>query len=115
MISNRPDINAVLDQMRDLQQQVQSASSRMSANAVAETSGTDKPEFGVMMKNAVDTVNEVQKQSGALAEAYEQGDPNVSLSQVMVASQKAGVSFQATMEVRNKLIEAYKEVMSMPI
>ncbi len=53
--------------------------------------------------------------SGALAKAYEQGDPGVALSQVMVASQKAGVSFQALTQVRNKLVEAYQDVMKMPI
>ncbi|MGZ5030965.1 MAG: flagellar hook-basal body complex protein FliE, partial [Methylobacter sp.] len=43
------------------------------------------------------------------------GDTNVSLAEVMVASQKASVSFQAMLQVRNKLVEAYKDVMNMPI
>jgi flagellar hook-basal body complex protein FliE len=43
------------------------------------------------------------------------GDPNVSLSEVMIASQKSSLAFSAMVEVRNKFLEAYKEVMSMPV
>ena len=117
MVTNRPDINAVLTQMREMQALVQQqpvSPTGAEGNTIGE-GGPAKPDFGNMLKNAVDSVNEVQQQSGALATAYQKGDPEVSLSQVMVASQKASVSFQATMEVRNKLVEAYKEIMSMPI
>jgi flagellar hook-basal body complex protein FliE len=48
-------------------------------------------------------------------DAFESGDANVSLAEVMVASQKASVSFQAMLQVRNKLVEAYKDVMNMPM
>jgi len=50
-----------------------------------------------------------------LSRSFEQGDPGVSLTQVMVASQKASVSFQAMTQVRNKLIDAYQEVMNMQV
>ena len=43
------------------------------------------------------------------------GDPNVSLVDTMVAAQKAGLAFDATLQVRNKLVEAYKDIMNMPI
>ena len=43
------------------------------------------------------------------------GDQNVSLSDVMIASNKSGLAFDATVQVRNKMVEAYKEVMSMPV
>ena len=68
-----------------------------------------------MFKSAIDSVNELQKTSGELRTAYERGDSQVSLTQVMVASQKASVSFQAVSQVRNRLVEAYKEVMKMPV
>ena len=68
-----------------------------------------------MFKNAIDTVNTHQKTSAELATRFEQGDPSVDLPEVMIAMQKSSVSFQAMTQVRNKLVEAYKEVMNMPV
>jgi flagellar hook-basal body complex protein FliE len=68
-----------------------------------------------MLEQAVNKVTEVQKTSAGLATAYEKGDPNVDITDVMVASQKASVSFQSMVQVRNKLIDAYKDVMNMPV
>lgn len=72
-------------------------------------------DFGNMLKQAVDGVNAIQKQSGAAKTAVEMGDRSVTLADAMIASQKASVAFQATVEVRNKFVEAYKEIMSMPV
>ena len=49
-----------------------------------------------------------------MTEAFETGAANISLADVMVSTQKANVSFQAMLQVRNKLVEAYKDVMNMP-
>lgn len=76
---------------------------------------TDTAQFSTVLKSAVDTVNHIQKNSGNLQTKFEQGEPGVSLTQVMVASQKASISFQAMTQVRNRLIEAYKDVMNMPV
>jgi flagellar hook-basal body complex protein FliE len=54
-------------------------------------------------------------QAGQLAESFSAGDPGVDLAQVMVALQKASVSFQAMTQVRNKLVDAYRDIMSMPV
>jgi len=53
--------------------------------------------------------------SSAMAKAYEQGDPSVSLTQVMIQSQKASVSFEALSQVRNKVVKAYEDIMNMPV
>lgn len=66
-------------------------------------------------KQALDKVNQLQENASSLKEQYELGDSNVSLAQVMIASQKASVAFQATLQIRNKIIEAYKDIMNMPI
>jgi len=71
--------------------------------------------FTDMFQQAINSVNEVQKESGALKKSFELGDPSVDLPQVMMASQKAGVAFEAMVQVRNKLLQAYKDVMSMPV
>lgn len=75
----------------------------------------DVPSFGEMFKSAVDTVNDNQQASKELATRYEMGDPKVDLPEVMIALQKSSVSFQAMTQVRNKMIEAYKEIINMPL
>jgi len=121
MISNRMDINSLLTQMREMKSQAgstQELQPRSDIEAALGTKSANKvttPDFSEMFSNAVNSVNETQKTSAAMAAAYENGDSSVSLSQVMVASQKASVSFEAMTQVRNKLVEAYKDVMNMPI
>jgi len=73
------------------------------------------PDFGAMLARSIDGVNGLQRQAATLTNAFERGDPAVSLGRVMVAAQKARVSFQAMTEVRNRLVRAYQDVMNMPI
>ena len=83
-------------------------------NKIAAKEGSPQ-DFGELLKTAVDSVNEAQQLSGKLKKSFEMGDPNVDLPQVMMASQKAGVAFKGMLEVRNQLLQAYKDVMSMPV
>ena len=76
---------------------------------------TSSNDFGNLLTDALKTVNDVQKDAGAKKMAFTMGDPNVSLAEVMVAGSKAGVLLEATVQVRNKFVEAYKEIMSMPV
>ena len=71
--------------------------------------------FSSLLQDAIDAVNDAQVQSTKLKKAFEVGDPNVDLPQVMVASQKANVAFTAMLEVRSQLLKAYQDVMSMPV
>lgn len=71
--------------------------------------------FGNLMKQAVDQVNDTQMQAVNLSKAFEMGNSQVDLSEVMIAIQKSRVSFQALTEVRNKLLTAYQDVMNMPV
>ncbi len=73
------------------------------------------PGFGEIMTQAIDKVNDTQMASSNLAKSYEQGVAGVDITDVMVASQKASISFEAAVQVRNKLVEAYRDVMNMPI
>ncbi|WP_440875603.1 flagellar hook-basal body complex protein FliE [Thalassotalea sp. PLHSN55] len=76
---------------------------------------TSSSDFGNLLKDAVNKVNDIQQEAGQLKTAFELGDPKVSLGETMIASQKASVAFDATVQVRNKFVEAYKEIMSMPV
>jgi flagellar hook-basal body complex protein FliE len=73
------------------------------------------PSLGEMMGNAINQVNATQQHAGSMSTRYTQGDPNIDLPEVMVAMQKSSVSFQAMSQVRNKLLEAYKDIMNMPV
>lgn len=102
-----PEISQVLAQMRVLQSKA--LGTPATAEVVSQTSFSD------VLKRSVDAVNETQQTAGELKTKFERGVEGVELPQVMIASQKANLSFQAMVEVRNKLVDAYKEVMNMPI
>ncbi len=67
------------------------------------------------MKSSINAVNEAQTTASDMAAALERGDKSVTLPEVMIALQKASLSFQAMTEVRNRLVNAYQEIMNMPI
>lgn len=71
--------------------------------------------FADLLKASIEAVNETQTTASEMAAAFERGDASVQLPEVMVALQKASLSFQAMTEVRNRLVTAYQEVMNMPI
>jgi flagellar hook-basal body complex protein FliE len=72
------------------------------------------PNFGELMQQAINQVNETQMQASSLTQAFELGE-NVDLSQVMIAVQKSRISFEALSQVRNKLLSAYQDVMNMSV
>jgi flagellar hook-basal body complex protein FliE len=75
----------------------------------------DGTSFSSMMSTAINQINDSQMHAGSLAKAFEMGDSNVDLSEVMIAIQKSSVSFEALTQVRNKLLSAYQDVMNMPV
>ena len=70
--------------------------------------------FGDAMQSALAEVNALQSKSSAVTEAYERGE-TTDIAAVMLARQHASIGFEATMQVRNKLLAAYKDIMSMPV
>lgn len=71
-------------------------------------------EFGDLLKNAVEAVNTMQHEAGRLESAVAKGE-NVNIHQAVIAGEKAGLSFQLLMQVRNKMVEAYQEVLRMQV
>ncbi|WP_185231275.1 flagellar hook-basal body complex protein FliE [Teredinibacter franksiae] len=123
-MNDRMDVNRLLVEMRAIKQQTSAfggpdglaAKDRITGGEGLYESGKVKsPEFGDIMSQAVNKVNDVQQASSSMAEAYVRGDQNIDVTDVMIASQKAGVAFDAMVQVRNKLVEAYRDVMNMPI
>lgn len=83
------------------------------ANAAEPTAAP--VDFGSVFKSSLDKVNEVQQRAGDLADRYTRGDDSVSLSEVMIAGQKANIALQATIQVKSKLVAAYNDIMNMQI
>jgi flagellar hook-basal body complex protein FliE len=71
--------------------------------------------FSQTLSNAIDNVSKTQQTAADLQQAFELGDPKADLARVMVAMQQSQVAFRATVEVRNRLVKAYQDVMNMPI
>jgi flagellar hook-basal body complex protein FliE len=91
------------------------AASSLAAGQVPASASTEGPDFAALLKASLDQVNATQQDSANLAKAFEQGDSNANLQEVMVSLQKANISFQAMVQVRNKLVSAYHEVMGMQV
>ncbi|RFB19069.1 flagellar hook-basal body complex protein FliE [Bacillus sp. HNG] len=79
-----------------------------------KTASAVQKEFSHFLKDAINNVNDSQKSSDIMTEKLIKGE-NVDLHQVMIASQKASVSLQATLQIRNKVVEAYQEIMRMQV
>ncbi len=89
------------------------------SNAISQVAGTvaptqAAPQFATAMQDALNSVSAIQDQAGAATDAYDRGDSH-DLASVMIARQKASIAFEATLQVRNRLLGAYKDVMSMPL
>ncbi|MER2492212.1 flagellar hook-basal body complex protein FliE [Catenovulum sediminis] len=71
--------------------------------------------FGKLLNQAVENVNELGHKSKEMTNRFEMGDQSVSLADVMIAKGKAGIAFEATVHVRNKVMEAYDKISNMPV
>lgn len=115
-MNNTIDAQAVLAQMRALTAQARGLEMPQAVSAGHAVGGASPAvNFGDVMKNALDFVNNQQVQSRKLSDKFERGDTGVDVAQVMVAIQKASLSFQAATQVRNKLVSAYQDIMNMPL
>lgn len=93
---------------------------RASSQVAAGKTAQDAPaaggvEFGAVLQNALDQVSAAQKEAQGMAKDFSAGDPNVNIQDVMVNLQKANLSFQQMVQVRNRLVTAYQDIMNMPV
>jgi flagellar hook-basal body complex protein FliE len=112
------EIDRVLAQIRSISQATKAGGAGgvggIGAGGAGGVAGVDNG-FAKLLKQGIDTVNSAQAKSTDLATKFERGVPGVELPQVMLEMQKANVSFRALTEVRNKFVEAYREIMNMPL
>lgn len=85
------------------------------AGAVATVRQAERPTtFGDTLNNIVNKVNDTQEAEDTATERYERGE-TTDIATVALMQNRASVNFEATLQVRNKLLSAYKDIMSMPL
>lgn len=86
-----------------------------SAGTIANGDETGSVDFASVFRRSLDQVNNVQQHASKLARDFELGAPEANLTEAMISLQKASISFQYTVQVRNKLVAAYQDIMNMPV
>ncbi|MBE9608807.1 flagellar hook-basal body complex protein FliE [Chitinilyticum piscinae] len=102
-----------IDQMLGELRSMSAAASGQTATPATDAAA--QPDFGTMLKQSIDQVNAMQQAAQAQQQAFQSGDPEANLQDVMVSLQKASLSFQTMVQVRNKLVSAYQEIMNMQV
>ncbi len=74
-----------------------------------------KTEFSDVLANSVNTLNDNLMNAGVMSTAFQKGESNITMAELMINMEKASVSFQAMTSVRNKLLTAYQDIMNMPV
>ena len=110
-------IESMLAQLKASAQrpQAEAVGGLASATGMLKAPASDKINFSDALKSSLNQVNKVQVEAEQLGKNFAMGDDSVSLSDVMIAGQKANISFQATIQVRNKLVSAYHDMMNMNV
>jgi flagellar hook-basal body complex protein FliE len=102
-----------IDQMLSVLRATSAQAGSRTAEAQSATAGG--ADFAQILQNSIAQVNQTQQQAEGMAANFAAGDGNANLHEVMIALQKANVSFQEMVQVRNKLVSAYHDVMNMQV
>ena len=85
------------------------------ASTPAVSGGQGAPDFSTILQHSIDQIAQAQSQSNTLTQRFSLGDPQVSLSDAMMSVQKATIALQTGIQVRNKLVSAYTDIMNMQV
>jgi len=108
-------IEAMVAQLKTAAARTSPAHANPIGDGPLQTKATGPVDFQSALKASLDQVNQVQLQSQQLAQRFEMGDSTVSLSDAMISLQKSSIALQQTVQVRNKLVSAYQEIMAMGV
>jgi flagellar hook-basal body complex protein FliE len=110
-VTSQANISSMLQTLRAYQAD---ASNGIDAPSVDKDKSSPKVGFGDMIRQTIENVNSNQQKAQELSSAYERGEP-VPLTDVVMAMQKSSLSFEATLQVRNKVLKAYEDILNMPV
>jgi flagellar hook-basal body complex protein FliE len=108
---NVSNVDSLLAQMRS----VMAAAQGGTAQASSAPGATGSVDFANVLKSSLDGVASAQNQAQDMQKAFVLGDDKVSLSDTMISMQKANIEFQTTVQVRNKMVAAYNDIMNMQV
>ena len=106
------DTNGIEQMLSVLRTTAAQAAGKPAAESTLAAGSTD---FAQILQNSIEKVNQTQQQADQMAEKLAAGDTNQNLHEVMIALQTASVSFQEMVQVRNKLVSAYQDVMNIQV
>lgn len=102
-----------IEQMLSVLRSTAAQASGKSAESAAPAAGA--PDFAQALRNSIDRVNETQQSAHKMSEQLAAGDTSKNLHEVMIALQTASISFQEMVQVRNKLVNAYQDIMNIQV
>jgi flagellar hook-basal body complex protein FliE len=108
---SQANVQSMIETLRAYQTQSTGTTSTVNEPS---TTKVGQPSFFDSVKNALDKVNESDIKADAMQEAYDRGE-EVPLTEVVLSMQKSSLAFEATLQVRNKVMKAYEEIMNMPV
>ncbi|MFM9966838.1 MAG: flagellar hook-basal body complex protein FliE [Burkholderiales bacterium] len=91
------------------------AAGTSSASAAGKTALEGKADFGKILDSTLNKVSTEQQRADLLQQRYQLGDPAASLEETMLSMQTANISFQSLVQVRNRMVSAYHDIMNMQI
>jgi len=109
-VNSQANIQSMLATLRSHSAQAAGLEEK-SSPAVGSTARTD---FSQSIQRVLNQVNDLQMQSDDLVDRYQRGE-SVPLTEVVLASQKSSLAFEATLQVRNKVLKAYEDILNMPV
>jgi flagellar hook-basal body complex protein FliE len=104
---DRISVESVLSRIRAMQE-IAAGGQKAPATGAPATA-----DFAQLLRTSLDQVSGAEQQATSLSQAFEKGDPNVNLQDVMISMQKANISFQTVVQVRNRVVAAYQDMMNM--
>ena len=109
------EITNKVDQLLGQMRAAQSMAAKLGAKLDKAAPEAARADFAAVLKASMDQVNATQVQAQSMTQAFELGAPGVQLHDVMISLSKANVSFQQMVQVRNKLVSAYQDIMNMQV
>ena len=110
-VTSQANISSMLQTLRAYQSE---AAGGIEPPSVDKSKSSQPVGFGDMIRQTIENVNDKQQKAQELSSAYERGEP-VPLTDVVLAMQKSSLSFEATLQVRNKVLKAYEDILNMPV
>lgn len=113
---NVSGMDNLLAQMRSAMAIAQGGVAPLTPKAMSGATGANgTTDFAAVLKSSLDSVAKAQNHAESMQQAFVLGDDKVNLSDVIIDMQKANISFQTTVQVRNKVITAYNDIMNMQV